>query len=91
MEVALPLGSSLSCFNFYLLYYAAVLIKFTLYAHYYAQEQEFLSDYYAFYMQCCMSNSLHVADSYIETALLECINERYQIILLCSITELLFY
>ena len=39
-------------------YYAmlAVLLKFT----YYAQEQELL---YSFYMQFCLSNSLHVANN----------------------------
>ena len=49
--------------------------------------QEFLSDYYAVYVQFCMSSSLHVADSFIQTVLLECINERYQSILLCSIIQ----
>ena len=44
--------------------YAAVLLKFTYYAQYYAQEQQLLSDYYAFYMQFCMSSSLHVADNF---------------------------
>ena len=52
--------------------------KITYYAQYYAQEQELLSDYYAFYMQFCMSNSVHVANNFIKTVLLECINERYQ-------------
>ena len=33
-----------------------------------------------FYMQFCMSYSLHVADIFIKTILLECINERYSII-----------
>ena len=42
----------------------AVLLKFTYYAQFYAQEQEFLSDYYAIYIQFCMSNSLHVADNF---------------------------
>ena len=41
--------------------YAAVLLKFT----YYAQEQESLSDYYGIYIQFCMSNSLHVTESFI--------------------------
>ena len=36
---------------FYQLRYAAVLLKFTYHAQYYAQEQEFLSDYYANYIQ----------------------------------------
>ena len=43
-------------FLFLQLYYAAVLLKFT----YYAQEEGLLSGYYAFYIQFCMSNSLHV-------------------------------
>ena len=30
--------------------YAAVLLKFTCYAQYYAQEHELLSDYYTSYM-----------------------------------------
>ena len=47
-----------------------MLLKFTYYAHYYAQEQELLSDYYAFYMQFCISSSLHVADNFIKTVLL---------------------
>ena len=68
------LETSLLCFYFYPLCYAAVLLKFT----YYAQEQELLSDYYAFYMQFWMNNSLHVADNFIRTVLLECINGRYQ-------------
>ena len=51
-----------------------MLLKFT----YYAQEQGLLSDYCAFYMQFCMRNSLHVADNFIKTVLLGCINERYQ-------------
>ena len=33
-------------FYFYLLCYAAVLLKVTYYAHYYIQEQELWSDYY---------------------------------------------
>ena len=59
--------------------YAAVLLKFTYYAQYYAQEQELLSDYYTIHIQFCMNNSLHVADNFIMTALLECINEWYQV------------
>ena len=39
-----------------------VLLKFTYYAQYYAQEQELWSDYYAFYVQVCRSNLLHVAE-----------------------------
>ena len=50
---------------FYPLFYAAVFLKFTYYAQYYAQEQELLSDYYAIYMQVGMNNSLHVADTFI--------------------------
>ena len=60
-------GTSLLRFYFYPLCYAAVLLTFTYYAQYYAQEQELLSDYYAFYIQFCMNNSLHVAESFIET------------------------
>ena len=55
---------------FYLLCYAAVLLTFTCYA----QEQE-LSDHYGIYIQFCISNSLHVTESFIKTVLLECINE----------------
>ena len=36
-----------------------------IYAQYYAQEQELLSDYYAIYIQVGMNNSLHVADTFI--------------------------
>ena len=43
--------------------YAVVLLKFTYHAQYYAQEQELLSDYYAFYMRFCIRNSLHVAEN----------------------------
>ena len=59
---------------FYPLCYAAVLLKFTYYAQFNAQEQELLSDYYAFYMQSCTRYSLHVADNliFIKTVLLEC-------------------
>ena len=48
----LTVGTSLSCFYFYILCYAAVLLKFTYYAYYYiyAQEQKLLSDYYALYV-----------------------------------------
>ena len=46
---------------------------------YCAQEQELLSDYCGIYIQFCMSNSLHVAENFIKTVLLECINERYQV------------
>ena len=53
---ALQVGTSLLCFYFYLLCYAAVPLEFT----YYAQEQGLLSDYYAIYVQVCMNNSLHV-------------------------------
>ena len=35
-------GTSLICFDFHPLCYAAVLYKFTYYAQYYAQEQELL-------------------------------------------------
>ena len=56
------LGTSLLCFYFYPLCDAAVLLKLTFYAQYYAQKQEFLSDY--FYIQFCMNNSQHVADNF---------------------------
>ena len=56
-----------------------MLLKFTYYVQCYAQEQELLSDYYTFICNfACMSNSLHVAENFIKTVLLECINERYQ-------------
>ena len=41
---------SLLCFHFYPLCYTAVLLKFTYSAQYYAQEQEFWSDYYVSYV-----------------------------------------
>ena len=53
---ALQVGTSLLCFYFYPLCYAAVPLKFT----YYALEQGLLSDYYASYAQVCMNNSLHI-------------------------------
>ena len=40
-----------------------------------AQEQGLLSDYYAIHLQFCMNISLHLADNFIKTVLLECINE----------------
>ena len=76
------LGTSLLCFHYHPLCYAAVLLKFTHYAQYYAQEQELLSDYYAFYMQFYMSSSLHVADNFYK----ECFNVKYQSIPLSSHT-----
>ena len=51
---------------------------------YYVQEQELLSDYYVTHIQFCKENSLHEA-SFIQTVLLECINEWYQSTPLCSI------
>ena len=51
----LHVGTSLLCFYFYPLCSTAVLLKFTYHAQYYAQEQEFLSDYYAIYIQFCLS------------------------------------
>ena len=44
----------------------------------YAQEQKLLADYVAPYVQFCMSNSLHVADNFMKTVLLECFSERYK-------------
>ena len=82
----MPLGTSLICYYFYPLCYVAVLLKFTYYAQYYAPEQNYtLSDYYAVYMQFCMNNSLHVG--FLKTVLFKCINEKYQSIPLCSITQ----
>ena len=48
----------------YPLCYATVFLKFTYYAQYYAQKQESLSDYSAFYMQFGMRISLHVAEKF---------------------------
>ena len=59
--------------------------------HLYAQEQELLSDCYAFYMQFCMRNLLHVAENFIKTVLFKCINKSHQINTLCSITLWVFY
>ena len=55
-----------------------MLLKFTYYAQYYAQEQELLSDYYVIYVQICMNNTLHVEDNFKKTDLLECIKKLYQ-------------
>ena len=50
--------TSLLCFYFYMLCYAAVLLKFTYYyAQYYAQEQGLLPDYN--YDLCCSYTILH--------------------------------
>ena len=64
------IGTSLLCFYFYLLCFAAVLLKSTYCAQHYAQEQE-LSDYYGAYIQFCMSNSLHVTENFIKAVLLK--------------------
>ena len=64
-----------------------MLLKFAHYAQYYAKEQELLSDYYAIHIQFCMNNSLHLADNFYKTVLLECINERCQSIQLLSIMQ----
>ena len=50
-------------FYFYPLCYAAVLLKFTHCAEYYTQEEELLSDYYAFYMSAIHYN--YVTDNFI--------------------------
>ena len=60
-----------------------MLLKFTYYAQYYVQEQELLSGYYNINLPFCMNNSLHVADNFIKTVLLEYINEWYQIGCIC--------
>ena len=39
------LRTSLLCFHFYRLCYAAVLLNFTYYTQYYAEEQGLMSDY----------------------------------------------
>ena len=51
------------CFYFYALCYVAVLLKFTYYnVQYYTPEQElYIVNYYAVYMQFYVNNSLHVA------------------------------
>ena len=51
-----------------------MLLKYTYYAQYYAQEQEL----YAIHIRFCMNNSLHVADNFKKAVLLECIKEWYQ-------------
>ena len=83
----LNLGTSLFCFYFYPLCHAVVPLKFI----YYVQEQELLSDYYTIYVQVCMNCSLHLADNFKETILLECIKEWHQSRLLCFIIRWLFY
>ena len=82
------LGTSLLCFYFYSLCYAAVLLKFACYAQYHAQEQELLSNYVAIDLQFCMTNLLNVADNLILTVLLECI---YESMLYHMLTVLLEY
>ena len=54
-----------------------MLLKFTYYAQYYAQEEELLSDYYVIHIQFCKENLLNEV-IFIKTVLLECINEWYQ-------------
>ena len=71
-------GTSLLCFYFHLLCYAAVLLKFTYYTQYYAQEQGLWSEYYAICIQVCINNSLHIANNLRKTVLLQCIYEWYQ-------------
>ena len=56
--------TNLLCFYFYPLCYAAVLLKFTYYAQYYAQEQGLSSDYICYLYTICMNNSLHVANNF---------------------------
>ena len=63
-EYVCVLRTNLLCFYFYLLCYAAVLLKFTYYAQYYAPEQDLLLGFYAIYMQFCISNSLHVTECF---------------------------
>ena len=46
-----------------MLRYSALLLCYVTVLSYYAQEQE-LSDYYAIYIQVCISNSLHVTKFY---------------------------
>ena len=58
------------------------VLKFTYYAQYHAQEQELWSNYYAIYIQVCMNNLLHVANSFRKTVLLEYIYEWNQCITL---------
>ena len=70
------IGTSLLYFYFYLLCYAAVLLKFTYYAQYYAQEQKLLSDYIytILHEQFTTYNR-----KFLKTLLLEYISERYQV------------
>ena len=56
--VTLWIRTSLLCFYFCLLYNATVLLKFTYYAQYYAQEQELWSEYYAILIQVFMNKFL---------------------------------
>ena len=53
------------------------VLKFTHYAQYYALEKNCFQATMLF-IQVCMKNSLHIADSFIKTVLLECIYKWYQ-------------
>ena len=87
--------ASLLWFHFYPLWYAAVLLKFTCYAQYYAQEQGLIViRLYAIYIQFCINNSLHIAcifhkDCFIRVYKLSGI--KYIIMLYCMMTVLLEY
>ena len=92
VQLTWQVGTSLLCFYVYLLYYTAVLLKFT----YNAQELELWQKHYAIYIQVCMNNSLlQVANNLRKTVLLECIYKWYQnnysIMLDHSMTVLLEY
>ena len=50
-----------------------MLLNFTYYAQYYAQEQELWSEYYAIYVQVYINKLLLVVDNIRKTVLLECI------------------
>ena len=64
-----------------------MLLTITYYAQYYAQEQELLSDYYALYAILHKQFTACSRQTILKTVLLECINERYLSIPLCSITQ----
>ena len=55
-------GTSLLCFYFQPLCYAAVLLKFTYHAQNYAQEQELWSEYYATYLYTKLHEQLNTCN-----------------------------
>ena len=79
---------NLSTLGSSLLRYAVVLLNFTCYAQYYARIQKLWLHYFDIYIQMCMNNSLHRAENFRKTVLLECSYKWHQNVHnLCSIRQ----